>query len=316
MQYRRLGRTGLKVSEVSLGSWLTFGESVDEEVARRCIETAYDEGINFFDTANVYARGRAEEVVGRALARYPRSSYVLASKVYFPMGEGPNDRGLSRKHILEQCEASLKRLGTDYLDIYYCHRFDEETPLDETLRALDDLVTQGKVHYIGVSQWTAAQITDAVRTADILHLDPIAVNQPYYNLLIRDLEKEILPTCERFGIGIVPFSPLAEGVLTGKYRPGEKPTEGRARDLSVSRRLERLWSDEVLRRVESLRPIAERNELTMAQLALAWLLSRPQVSSVLTGASRPEHVKENAAASGRLLPADDLEEIDRLLLAE
>lgn len=226
MQYRRLGKSGLKVSEIGLGSWLTYGATVDKEEAKKIIRRAYEAGVNFFDTANVYARGAAEVVVGEALRDFPRESYVLATKAFWPMGDGPNDRGLSRKHIMEQCHASLRRLGVDYVDLFYCHRYDPETPLEETLRALDDLVTQGKVLYVGVSEWTAAQIAEAVHLARQLNLDPIVVNQPNYSLINRRIETEIMPLCAREGIGIVPFSPLGQGILTGKYRPGEEPPPG------------------------------------------------------------------------------------------
>jgi aryl-alcohol dehydrogenase-like predicted oxidoreductase len=226
MEYRRLGKAGVKVSEVALGSWLTYGGATENETATQCIHRAYEVGINFFDTANVYARGESEKVVGAALKNFARDSYVLATKVFFPMGDGPNDRGLSRKHIMEQCHLSLKRLGTDYIDLYQCHRYDENVPLEETLRALDDLVSQGKVLYVGVSEWSAAQIGDALQLADKMNLDRIVSNQPYYNMMGRGLEEEVLPLCEREGIGQVVFSPLAQGVLTGKYKPGQKPPEG------------------------------------------------------------------------------------------
>jgi aryl-alcohol dehydrogenase-like predicted oxidoreductase len=216
VEYRRLGGSGVKVSEISLGSWLTYGGSVAEEQATACINRAYEIGINFFDTANVYMRGAAEEIVGRALRNVERDSYFLATKVYFPMGEGPNDSGLSRKHITEQCHASLKRLGVDYVDLFQCHRYDENTPLEETLRALDDLVRQGKVLYVGVSEWTADQISDASKIAKEMNLDRIVSNQPQYNMIQRRIEAEVIPLCEREGIGQVVFSPLAQGVLTGK----------------------------------------------------------------------------------------------------
>ena len=223
MQYRHLGKYGVKVSEVALGSWLTYGGATEDEAARACIEKAYDLGINFFDTANVYARGKSEEVVGKSLAAYPRDSYFLATKVFFPMGDGPNDRGLSRKHIFEQCHLSLKRLGTDYIDLYQCHRYDTATPLEETLVALDDLARQGKILYAGVSEWSAGQIAHAVDYIRGAGLHPLVSNQPYYNMIGRGIEKEVIPLCEREGIGQVVFSPLAQGVLTGKYKPGQAP---------------------------------------------------------------------------------------------
>src|SRR3954469_8242153 len=218
MNYRHLGASGLRVSEIALGSWLTYGGTVEDDSAVACIHRAFEQGVNFFDTANVYRRGEAEKVVGRARAGIDRDDYVLATKVYFPMGEGPNDRGLSRKHIMEQCNASLRRLGTDYIDLYQCHRYDTETPLEETLRALDDLVSQGKVLYVGVSEWSATQISDAVYMAREYNLDRIVSNQPIYNMLTRYIERDVIPLCEREGIGQVVFSPLAQGILTGKYK--------------------------------------------------------------------------------------------------
>ncbi len=315
MKYRHLGKQGVKVSEVSLGSWLTFGNATEDETARACIEKAYDLGINFFDTANVYARGKSEEVVGRCLKAYNRDSYVLATKVYFPMGDGPNDKGLSRKHIFEQCHLSLKRLGTDYIDLYQAHRYDTETPLEETLRAFDDLVRQGKVLYYGVSQWSAGQIAHATDVARMGNLYPIASNQPYYNALGRDLEKEVMPLCGREGIGLVVYSPLAQGVLTGKYRPGQPlPQDSRAADPSQNMFLNQGKLDEnVLEKVQKLQPIAERNNLTLSQLALAWCLRRPEVSSVIIGASKPSQVEDNAGAAGVALSASDIEEMDAAL---
>ena len=315
MKYRQLGKHGVKVSEVSLGSWLTYGNATEEDTARACIEKAYDLGINFFDTANVYARGKSEEVVGRALAAYDRWSFVLATKVYFPMGEGPNDKGLGRKHIFEQCHASLKRLGTDYIDLYQAHRYDKETPLEETLVAFDDLVRQGKVLYYGVSQWTAGEIAHATDIVRMGRLHPIASNQPYYNALGRDLEKEVIPLCGREGIGLVVYSPLAQGLLTGKYRPGQPlPADSRAADPSQNMFLNNGKLDEtVLEKVQKLQPIAERNGLTMSQLALAWCLRRSEVSSVIIGASKPSQVEDNAGASGVTLSAVDVEEMDASL---
>lgn len=314
MKYRRLGSSGVKVSEICLGSWLTYGGSVDSETAAACVHRAYELEINFFDTANVYHRGAAEEVVGKALVAFPRDSYVLATKVFFPMGEGPNDRGLSRKHIMEQCHASLRRLGTDYIDLYQCHRYDPETPLEETLRALDDLVTQGKVLYVGVSEWSAVQIADACHLARQHGFDKIVSNQPYYNMLGRNIEKEVIPVSWREGIGQIVFSPLAQGVLTGKYRPGEPlPAGTRATDPKSNMFMSRVLSDATLEKVERLRPIAERNDLTLAQLTLAWVLRRPEISSAIIGASRPSQIDENVVASGVTLAPSDLQEIDQIL---
>jgi aryl-alcohol dehydrogenase-like predicted oxidoreductase len=258
--------------------------------------------------------GAAEEIMGRALRDFERDSYFLATKVYFPMGEGPNDRGLSRKHVTEQCHASLKRLGVDYIDLYQCHRYDENTPLEETLRTLDDLVRQGKVLYIGVSEWTDDQISDALRIAGEMNLDRIVSNQPQYNMIQRRIEGGVIPLSEREGVGQVVFSPLAQGVLTGKYRPGDAPVEGtRAADPESNRFMQQLMNEEVLSAVDRLRSVASEAGLGMPQLALAWVLRQENVSSAIIGASRPEQVEDNAAASGVKLPADVVSEIDGIL---
>jgi len=315
MKYRHLGKYGVKVSEVSLGSWLTYGGATENETATQCIEKAYDLGINFFDTANVYATGKSEEVVGKALAQYPRDSFVLATKVYFPMGDGPNDKGLSRKHIFEQCHLSLKRLGTDYIDLYQCHRYDTETPLEETLTALDDLARQGKILYAGVSEWSAGQIAHAVDLIRGEGLHPIVSNQPYYNMLGRGIEKEVIPLCEREGIGQVVFSPLAQGVLTGKYKPGQSLPEGsRAADPGQNMFMNGGKLDQdALAKVEKLAPIAQSLGLSQSQLALAWCLRQKNVSSVIIGASRPSQVEDNAGASDKPLSPDALAKIEEVL---
>jgi voltage-dependent potassium channel beta subunit len=314
MEYRRLGRAGVRVSTISLGSWLTYGASVAEETAQACVRRAYDLGVNLFDTANAYHRGAAEEVLGRALKDIPRHSYVLATKAYWPMGDEPTNRGLSRKHLMEQCHASLKRLGADYIDLYQCHRYDTETPLEETLRALDDLVTQGKVLYAGVSEWSAVQIDDAVHLARALNLDKIVSNQPIYNMLTRYIERDIVPLCEREGIGQIVFSPLAQGVLTGKYRTGQAPPQGsRAANPETGPIIENLLRPETLAAVQRLEDVARDVGCSMAQLALAWVLRQPNVSSAITGASRPEQVEENVAAAGITLSADVLSRIDEIL---
>jgi len=325
MQYRRLGKYGIQVSEISLGAFLTYGNSTTTETAQACIDRAFEQGINFFDNANAYARGEAEKVVGQALARYARESYVLATKVYFPMGPGPNDRGLSRKHIFEQCHASLKRLGVDYIDLYQCHRYDENTPLEETLQALDDLARQGKILYYGVSEWTASQIGAAVEITRARGFHPIVSNQPQYNLLARGIEREVIPLCEREGIGQVVFSPLAQGALTGKYKPGEPPPAGsRAADPKQNMFLKNGLvdayvhdripvNDALLQRVQALAPIAAEAGMSLSQMALAWCLCQKNVASVIVGASRPEQVGENAAASGKTLPAEVLDRIDEVL---
>lgn len=314
MKYRRLGSSGMKVSEIALGSWLTYGGAVDSKTSEAVVDRAYELGINFFDTANAYHRGAAEEIVGKALRKYQRDSYVLATKVFFPMGEGANDKGLSRKHIMEQCDASLKRMGVDYIDLYQCHRYDLDTPLEETLRALDDLVTQGKVLYTGVSEWSAVQLNDAVHMARELNLDRIVSNQPHYNMMKRDIEKDIVPLSEREGIGQVVFSPLAQGVLTGKYKPGaEVPKGSRATDPNSNMFMESLLKDEQLKKVEKLGSIAKNYQISMAQLALAWILRLDNISSCIIGASRPDQVDENVKASGVEIEAKDLEEIDKIL---
>ncbi len=317
MQYRRLGASGLKVSEVCLGSWLTFGNATEDQTATACIDRACELGINFYDTANVYARGASETIVGKALSKYPRDTYVVATKVFFQMNDGPlpNNRGLSRKHIIEQCEASLKRLGVDYIDLYQCHRYDPETPLEESLRALDDLVTQGKVLYIGFSEWSASQISDAVKFQARHNLDRFVSSQPYYNMLGRGAEKAVIPVCELEGIGQIVYSPLAQGVLTGKYKPGQPPpTDSRAADPKQNMFLNNGKLDEaMLLKVQKLAPIAESAGLSMPQLALAWCLRQKNVSSVIIGASRPSQVEDNAAASGVALSPDTLKAIDEAL---
>ncbi|NMB88411.1 MAG: aldo/keto reductase [Chloroflexi bacterium] len=314
MQYRKLGKTGLKVSEISLGSWLTYGNSTEKETAIRTIDKAYELGINFFDTANVYAIGQAERVVGEALHKYPRESYVLATKVFWPMGSGVNDRGLSRKHVFEQAHASLKRLGVDYVDIYYCHRYDPETPVYETLRVIDDLIRQGKVLYAGVSEWTAAQIQEALHVADRYLLDRIVVNQPLYNMLDRKIESEIIPLCEHNGIAQVVFSPLAQGILTGKYKdPQSLPAGSRATDPKANNFIGGYLNATTLGQVAQLNQIAAGLGIPMPQFALAWVLRQANVASALIGASRPAQVEENVKASGVVLSADVLQQVESIL---
>jgi voltage-dependent potassium channel beta subunit len=314
MKYRRLGNSGLKVSEIGLGSWLTYGESIGSNTAVDCIHHAYDLGINFFDTANAYNNGEAEKVVGHALKDYARSSYVLATKLYFPMGDGPNERGLSRKHIVEQCEASLKRLGVDYIDVYQCHRFDEETPVEETLRALDDLVSQGKILYYGVSEWNAHQIKGAASIVREKNLRPLISNQPIYNMLVRYIEKDVLPVSQEEGIGQVVFSPLAQGILTGKYKPSQALPEGsRAANSQINTWINSYLRNDVLECISRLEKIAEGQNLKLSQLAIAWILRQPGVSSTIVGASKPSQLDENVKASGITLSAGTLEEIDSIL---
>ncbi|WP_019422372.1 aldo/keto reductase family protein [Paenibacillus sp. OSY-SE] len=314
MQYRRLGKSGVKVSEISLGSWLTYGGYVERENAVQAIRTAYDLGINFFDTANVYERGEAEKVVGETLKSYPRESYVLATKVFGEMGDGPNDRGLSRKHIIEQCNASLQRLGHDYIDLYYCHRFDAQVRMEETLRALDDLIRQGKVLYVGVSMWTASQMADALAIADRYLLDRIVVNQPVYNMFQRQIEQEVSPYGEQHGIGQVVYSPLAQGLLTGKYSSAtDFPAESRAAKLEWVRKG---ITEERIEQVKQLTGIAQELELSVGQLAIAWILRQSNVSSALVGASRPEQIEQNAKASGVQLTDEVVARIESVLNAD
>lgn len=315
MKYRNLGHTGLKVSEIALGSWLTYGTAAEQQAADQCIRTAFEYGINFFDTANAYNRGEGEKAIGAALSAYERSSYVLSTKVFFPMGEGPNDRGLSRKHIIEQCDASLKRLGTDYIDIYFCHRFDQETPVEETLRALDDLTAQGKILYAGVSEWSAAQIAGAAAISDRLRLRPLASNQPIYNLFERYIEDEVLPVSMQHGLGQVVFSPLAQGVLTGKYKSGQAPAAGtRAADDSVNQVINSYLREDVLGVVAELNELAGSMDITLSQLALAWVLRQPGVSSAIIGATKPHQIQENVEAVNISLNTEVLEQIDQIML--
>jgi len=312
MEYRRLGASGLKVSEVSLGSWLTYGGSVDFAAAREIIHAAYDLGINLFDTADVYSGGQGEAALGEALRGIPRSHLVIATKCYFPVGERPNDRGLSRKHVVESVEASLRRLRTDYIDLHQCHRADPETPVEETVRAYEDLVRQGKLLYWGVSEWSAAQIVDACRTADAKNAYRPISSQPQYSILRRQIEAEILPTCEREGLGQIVWSPLGQGVLTGKYSGGARPAGSRATDPERGHFMQRLLAEDVLDRVDQLTPLADELGFSLAQLALAWCLRRSGVASVIVGATQVKQVEENARAAGVRLPPEAEERIDAL----
>ncbi|GIN58732.1 aldo/keto reductase family protein [Lederbergia ruris] len=313
MKYRRLGRTGLKVSEISLGSWLTYGKSVEDNTATKTIHKAYDLGINFFDSANVYEQGEGEKVLSKALKEFPRESYVITTKAFWPMGEGPNDRGLSRKHVYEQVHNSLKRMDLDYVDIFYCHRYDPETPVEETLRVIDDLIRQGKILYAGVSEWSAAQIEEAVGIADQKLLDRIVVNQPVYNMLNRYIEKEVLPVSSKYGIGQVVFSPLAQGVLTGKYLGGQIPETSRAANDEINNGVKGMLTEEVLDKVRKLDEVARELDTTLPALALAWILRQPMVASALVGASRPEQIEANVKGSELELTADVLDKIEGIL---
>ncbi|MFC4119360.1 aldo/keto reductase family protein [Nonomuraea zeae] len=314
MEFRHLGRSGLMVSEISYGNWLTHGSQVEEDAAKQCVQAALDEGITTFDTADVYAGTKAEEVLGRALKGVRRESLEIFTKVFWPTGSGPNDRGLSRKHITEAINGSLRRLQTDYVDLYQAHRFDYETPLEETLKTFDDLVRQGKVLYIGVSEWTADQIAQALKIADEMGFDRIVSNQPQYNMLWRVIETEVVPLSEKEGVGQIVWSPIGQGVLTGKYVPGQQPPEGsRATDKSGSAMIARFMRDDVLGRVQELKPIASDLGLSMAQLAIAWVLQNPNVSSAIVGASRPDQVRDNVKAAGVKLEAGVLQRIDEVL---
>src|SRR5687767_502308 len=315
MEFRRLGRSGMKVSEISYGNWLTHGSQVEADQATACVRAALDVGITTFDTADVYAGTKAETVLGEALKGERRDGLELFTKVYWPTGPGKNDRGLSRKHVREACEGSLRRLQTDHIDLYQAHRFDYETPLEETLRAFDDLVRAGKVHYIGVSEWRAEEIAAALKIADEMGLDRIVSSQPQYNMIWRVIEAEVVPLCEAEGIGQIVWSPIAQGALTGKYLPGQPPPEGsRATDVNGGDKMIARWlRDDVLEKVQRLRPLADEAGLTMAQLAVAWVLQSPNVSSAIVGATRPEQVRDNAAAAGKKLDADLLAQIDAVL---
>ena len=314
MEYRPLGRSGLKVSEIAYGNWITHGSQVEEDAAHACVQAALDCGITTFDTADVYAGTRAESVLGRALHGQRRESIEIFTKLYWPTGPGPNDRGLSRKHIMESAHASLRRLQTDYLDLYQAHRYDHETPLEETLRAFDDLVRQGKVLYVGVSEWRAEEIAEAVKTAGELGLDRVVSNQPQYNMLWRVIESEVIPLCQEAGIGQIVWSPIAQGVLTGKYLPGDqRPAGSRATEPGAAGDMEDYLTDRILDRVARLRPVAAEAGLSLAQLAVAWVLQNPAVSAAIIGASRPEQVRENVRASGVRLDPALLRQIDDIL---
>jgi aryl-alcohol dehydrogenase-like predicted oxidoreductase len=313
VEFRRLGRSGLSVSEIAYGNWITHGSQVEEETAHACVRAALDAGITTFDTADVYAGTRAESVLGRALHGVRRESYELCTKAYWPTGSGPNDRGLGRKHLLESCAASLVRLRTDHLDLYQAHRYDRSTPLEETMLAYADLVRQGKILYVGVSEWTAEQIAAAAGLARELRV-PLVSNQPQYSMLWRVIEAEVIPTCEREGIGQIVWSPVGQGVLTGKYRPGEAPpANSRATDRSGRSFIERMLTGKVLERVQELRPVAADVGLSMAQLAIAWVLQHDTVAAAIIGASRPEQVTENVKASGVRLEPEVMRRIDEVL---
>ena len=313
MEFRRLGRSGLNISEIAYGNWLTHGGQVEEDAAFACVRAALDVGITTFDTADVYAGTRAEAVLGRALDGQRRSSYELFTKVYWPTGQGQNDRGLSRKHIIESCHASLARLQTDYVDLYQAHRYDTTVPLEETMTAFADLVRAGKVLYIGVSEWNAEQIASGTALARELGIHLIS-NQPQYSMLWRVIESEVVPTSEKEGLSQIVWSPLAQGVLTGKYLPGQQPpADSRAGHAEAGTSMRGFLRDDILTRVQGLRPIADDLGLTMAQLAIAWVLQNPNVAAAIIGATRPEQVQDNVKAAGVRLDTDVLQRIDEVL---
>ena len=311
MKFRKLGSSGLKVSEVSIGGWITFGGTVQEENARAIVRRAVDGGVNFIDLADVYARGEAEKVVGRMLADFHRDDLILSSKVFWPMSDDPNDRGLTRKHIFRSIDRSLKNLRTDHLDFYFCHREDPETELEETVCAMDDLVHQGKVLYWGTSVWSAGALSSAHKLADQRHLYAPKVEQPPYNLMDRGIEKKVLPTAAKLGMGVVVWSPLAGGLLTGKYNDGV-PDGSRA---TTTNWLDGKLTEANLSRLRRFSALAESIDVRPEQLALAWILRRPEVTSVITGASRPEHVDSNLKAVDVQIPEDMRRELDRLFPA-
>ena len=313
MHYRNVGRWGLKVSTVGLGSWLTYGGSVEEGAARACIRRAYELGVTFFDTANVYRRGGAEEVMGRALADFPRTSYVVATKVYFPMGDGPNERGLSRKHVREQCDASLARLGVDYIDLYQCHRYDESTPLEETCAVMDDLVRAGKILYWGVSEWSADQIAHAVDLALARGWAVPISNQPQYSALWRPVEQRVFPASRAYGLGNVVWSPLAMGILTGKYTSAEHPPAGTRAAGDDADMMRRYFNQPVLDAVQRLKPLADEAGCSLAQLALAWCLRDEVVSAVISGATKVQQVEDNVRAGDLHLDPSLFARMDEIL---
>lgn len=315
MEYRRLGNTGMYVSEISYGNWITHGSQVEQDAAIKCVKTALGVGITTFDTADVYAGTRAETVLGKALKGIRRESYELFTKVYWPAGDGKNDRGLSRKHIMESCHASLKRLNVDNIDLYQMHRFDVETPLEESLQAFEDLIRQGKVNYIGFSEWTASQISAALKIQDQRGFSRFVSSQPQYSALWRIIEAEVVPLSRKEGIGQIVWSPITQGVLTGKYKPGGKlPAGSRATDKkSGAGMISRWMRDDVLEAVQKLAPIADSVGLTMSQLAIAWVLQNDNVSSAIMGATKPSQVKENVKAAGVKLDPSVMEAIDEAL---
>jgi voltage-dependent potassium channel beta subunit len=314
MQYRSLGHSGLKLSSIGIGSWLTFGNSVDRDTTRACIMQAWEHGVNFIDTANVYARGAAEEVLGPIVRELKRDALVLATKVYFPMGERINERGLSRKHIRDQVHASLKRLGVDYIDVYQCHRYDVTTPLEETCEMMNDLVRAGTVLYWGVSEWNADQIAAAVVLCRARGWAVPVSNQPQYSALWRRIEVRVLPTCLQYGLGNVVWSPLAMGILSGKYTDAAHPPAGTRAAGPYREMMEDYFTQPVLDAVARLQPLASQAGITLSQMSLAWVLRQPAVTCAIVGATNPKHVMDNVAAGDVTLDAQTIAGIDRVLL--
>ena len=314
MNYRNLGKWGLKVSEVALGSWVTdLAGTEAEKIALQTVNAAFDAGINFFDCADAYSGGAAEKFLGKALKEHSRNEFVVSSKVFFPVGRGANDWGLSRKHIIEQLDKTLKNMKLDYVDLYFCHRFDPTTPVEETMQVLSDMVAAGKILYYGVSEWSPVQITEAVAVTKEYHLRPLSVIQPQYNMVDRYIEDEIIGICEKNGIGITTFSPLAQGLLTGKYRKGAPIPAGSRATWQADKQINKLLTDDHLDKVEKLLKVAEDVGVTLSVLALAWILRKKQITSVITGASRPAQLEANVKASGLTLSQDALDEIDKIL---
>lgn len=314
MKYRSIGKSGLKVSTVSLGSWMTdLKDQQATDVAKEIVRLAYDSGVNFFDCADAYSGGEAEKFLGKLLKDYQRSKLVISSKVFFPVDDGVNERGLSRKHIFEQVNKSLKNMQVDYLDLYFCHRFDPTTPVEETLRALDDLVHQGKILYYGVSEWSPVQITKALGIIKEMRLYPMTVLQPQYNMVDRYIEDEIFDISKENGMGIVPFSPLAQGLLTGKYRKGSPLPEGSRATHQTDKQINQLLTEKNLDIVEKLCAVAKELGIPLSVLTLAWTLRDPVISSVITGASKPSQLKSNLQAAEVELTPDVMAEIDKIL---
>lgn len=315
MKYRNVGKSGLKISEIALGSWMTdLSGTSQEEVAKDIVDLAYNSGVNFFDCADAYSGGGAERFLGKVLKRYPRKELVISSKVFYPTGSGINDQGLSRKHIFDSIDQSLENLQTDYLDLYFCHRYDETTPMEETLRAMSSLVDQGKVLYYGVSEeWGSARIEKAERIIREENLNPLTVVQPQYNLFDRYIENSIIDTCRDYGIGLTTFSPLSQGLLTGKYKKGQPLPAGSRATHQADHQINKMLTDENLDKVEQLGKVANELGTNLAIMSMAWILQKPEISCVIAGASKPSQLKNNLKASGMVIPQDAMSEIDKIM---